>query len=331
MPQALVSLGSNLGDRHLTLDRAVAELESSGECRVLARSSWYETAPVGGPPGQEPFANGAVRLETSLEPPALLARLQSIEAEAGRERSVEWGPRTLDLDLLFYDERVLDTPQLKLPHPRAAFRRFVLVGAAAVAPDWRHPVLDRTLVDLLRHLDTAPRYVALVGANSGFRSQLAAEAAHVAGARLVEPTRAALPASVDDVVCDGPDPTRPIEFVRGRVEALEASLAAGDDWFIDDAWLVAEAVELVGRLPAEHRPEFVAACGEAWSKLPPPRLVASIDASPASAPAAARHQGALAVRNASPWPQALPPVVDLAIADRERALEELAAAMVAAG
>jgi len=339
MPQALVSLGSNLGDRHALLDRAAAELNRAaagldgaaaglnpGDIRLLARSAWYETAPVGGPPGQEPFANGVVRLETSLEPLELLRRLQTLEAEAGRVREVEWGPRTLDLDLLFYDDRVLDTPELILPHPRAAFRRFVLEGAAAVAPDWRHPILDRTLGDLRRHLDTAPRYVALVGANFGFRNQLASEAAHVAAARLVEATDSLLPASVDEVVCDGPDPRRPIEFVRGRAQAIERSLAAGDDWFVDDTWLVAEAAELAGRMPEERRAEFIAACEPVWRALPPPRLVASV-----ARAGEARHQAAVALRGAAPWPLELPPVVDLVVADRERALAELAAALYAAG
>jgi hypothetical protein len=277
--------------------------------------------------------------------------LQSLEAASGRVRDTHWGPRTLDLDLLFYDDRVLDTPELLLPHPRAAFRRFVLDGAAAVAPEWRHPILDRSLAELLRHLVEAPRYVALVGANTGFRSQLASEGAHVASARLVEATDASLPASVDDVVCDGPAGDGPIEFVRGRATAIERSLASGDDWFVDDAWPAAEAVELAGRMPAERRAEFVAACEEVLRRLPPPRLVASIVQAPVGGEGLAgkglarsdsarhvsdrhvseRHGAAVAVRAATPWQQVLPPVVDLVVADRERALAELAAAMEAAG
>jgi 2-amino-4-hydroxy-6-hydroxymethyldihydropteridine diphosphokinase len=350
MPQALVSLGSNLGDRPAILDRAAAALDSQA-CRLVARSSWYETAPVGGPLGQDVFLNGVVRLETSLEPHNLLARLQSLESESGRVRDAEWGPRTLDLDLLFYDDQVLDTPELVLPHPRAAFRRFVLDGAAAVAPDWRHPILDRSLAELLRHLVEAPRYVALVGANVGFRNQLASEGAHVASARLVEATDASLPASVDLVfcegaVCDGPALNHPIEFIRGRAKAIEQSLAAGDDWFVDDTWLAAEAVELAARMPGRRRAEFAAACEEVLRKLPPPRLVASVvTAQVAGHELAAkglaesgsarheslRHGAAVAVRAAAPWRQVLPPIVDLVVADRERALAELAAAMEAAG
>jgi hypothetical protein len=245
---------------------------------------------------------------------------------------VEWGPRTLDLDLLFYDNRVLDTPELVLPHPRAAFRKFVLEGAAAVAPDWTHPLLGRTLCELLAHLESAPRYVAMVGATSGFRSQLAAEAAHVAGARLVEATEPSLPANVDEVVCDGPDLVGPIEFMRGRAQAIRQSLAAGEGWVVDDAWFEDEVFELYRRISDERRrAEFAVACSRERPTLPPPRLIANIVRTGES-----RHQAALAVgstgrRKTELGAAALPPVVDLVVADRERALAELAAAMEAAG
>jgi hypothetical protein len=177
----------------------------------------------------------------------------------------------------------------------------------------------------------------MVGASPGFRSQLAAEAAHVAGARLVESTEPSLPATVDEVVCDGPDLERPIEFMRGRAAALRRSLAdAGDGWFVDDAWFEAEVVELHRRIPDRRRIEWAAACSEERLELPPPRLLANVVRAGES-----RHQAALALHKTAPRTTdpamtdlkvtALPPVVDLFVADRERALAELAAAMDAAG
>ena len=97
--------------------------------------------PIGGPAGQEPFLNAAALLETSLPPAELLARLQRIELHLGRTRETRWAARTLDLDLLLYDNLVLNTPYLTLPHPRMAFRRFVLEPAAEVAPEMAHPRL----------------------------------------------------------------------------------------------------------------------------------------------------------------------------------------------
>src|SRR5262245_8677284 len=126
MPTALIALGSNLGDRAATLARAVELLRVAAEVRVAAVSRWHETEPVGGPAGQGPYLNGALRLETSLAPEDLLTVLQRIETELGRTRTERWGPRTLDLDLLLYDDVTCNTPRLTLPHPRLAERRFVL-------------------------------------------------------------------------------------------------------------------------------------------------------------------------------------------------------------
>ena len=118
MPVCLIGLGSNEGNRQATLDAAVAEVTGQPQITIAAVSSWYETAPIGGPPQQARFLNGAARAETSLEPHALLSCLQGIEDRLGRQRAERWGPRTIDLDLLLYDELVLDTPSLVLPHPR---------------------------------------------------------------------------------------------------------------------------------------------------------------------------------------------------------------------
>ena len=132
--RAIIALGSNLGDRVSYLRHGVAHL-THGDTRVLAVSQVFETDPVGGPDNQGPYLNMAALVETDLDPYALLRRLLQIEAEADRVRVVRWGPRTLDLDLLFYDDAVIQSADLVVPHPRYAERRFVLEALSEIAPE----------------------------------------------------------------------------------------------------------------------------------------------------------------------------------------------------
>jgi 2-amino-4-hydroxy-6-hydroxymethyldihydropteridine diphosphokinase len=150
---AFIGLGSNLGDRDAILRGAIAALAETPGVAIREVSSFHETAPVGGPPGQGMFKNAAAAVETTLEPSALLHVLQDIEARFGRVRSVRWGERTLDLDLLLFDDRIVDTAELSVPHPRMATRRFVLAPLAEVAPDAVDPVTKRTIAALLSELD----------------------------------------------------------------------------------------------------------------------------------------------------------------------------------
>lgn len=131
---AWIGLGSNLDDPAGQLERALDALGATPGVAMLAVSSFYRTAPVGGPAGQPMFCNAAAALATDLAPRALLQALQAIEAAHDRVRDVRWGPRTLDLDILAYDERRLDAADLILPHPRAHQRAFVLVPLAEIAP-----------------------------------------------------------------------------------------------------------------------------------------------------------------------------------------------------
>ncbi|MGE0607626.1 MAG: 2-amino-4-hydroxy-6-hydroxymethyldihydropteridine diphosphokinase [Pirellulales bacterium] len=156
MPQCLISLGSNLGDRRAMLDGAVELLRGDARLARLNVSSWHETAPVGGPAGQPNFLNGAAVFQTELEPNELLAALHTIEHQYGRVREVHWGPRTLDLDLLLFGQECHNTPLLRVPHPHMAYRRFVLAPAAEVAPEMQHPVLRKSVLELLRGLDKPP-------------------------------------------------------------------------------------------------------------------------------------------------------------------------------
>lgn len=158
---AHIGLGSNLGDRKAILDGAVAQLRQTPELIVRSVSTYQETKPVGGPAGQRPFLNAAAVLETTLEPNALLHRLQEIEADAGRVRTVRWGERTLDLDVLLFGDEIIHTPELSVPHPRMGVRRFVLVPLEEIAPDGRDPLTGRSISELRANLDRRPSYLAL--------------------------------------------------------------------------------------------------------------------------------------------------------------------------
>ena len=151
--RAFIGLGSNLGDRRGTLLGAIAALDATPGVIVKGVSSFYKTEPVGGPPGQGMFLNAAAELETTLEPLALLRILREIEARFGRVRTVRWAERTLDLDLLLFDQEIIDTPALCVPHPRLASRRFVLGPLAEIAPGAVDPVSKRSVAELLEDLE----------------------------------------------------------------------------------------------------------------------------------------------------------------------------------
>jgi 2-amino-4-hydroxy-6-hydroxymethyldihydropteridine diphosphokinase len=151
---AYIGLGSNI-EPEANLRAAVTLLVASPDVRVTALSPVYRTPPWG-PVPQAHFLNAAAALETALAPEALLDALLGIETQRGRDRSpqaVRWGPRTLDLDLLLYGDVVLDTARLIVPHPRLAERAFALVPLCDLAPGLRHPVLGRTLRELLAQVD----------------------------------------------------------------------------------------------------------------------------------------------------------------------------------
>jgi 2-amino-4-hydroxy-6-hydroxymethyldihydropteridine diphosphokinase len=135
---AFVGIGSNLGDREENLRRAVEQLSAEEGIDVTAVSETRETEPVG-PVEQGPFLNAAVRIETGLAPRELLERLLAVEERLGRVREERWGPRTIDLDLLLYDDVSVDEPGLTVPHPRLHERRFALEPLADLAPSLKIP------------------------------------------------------------------------------------------------------------------------------------------------------------------------------------------------
>lgn len=160
MDHILIALGANLpsryGEPRQTLEAALRALEARG-MMVRARSRWYESAPV--PPSDQPwFVNGAVSVETELDAAAVLAALHEIEAAFGRKRRDRWEARVLDLDLIAYGDTILEGEGEggpHVPHPRLHQRRFVLEPLAEIAPDWRHPKLDRTVAEMRADLKTA--------------------------------------------------------------------------------------------------------------------------------------------------------------------------------
>ena len=148
---AYIALGSNLGDKQKYLDDAVQGLADTEDCIVEQVSDYLVTEPYGGVE-QDVFLNGALKLRTLLTPEELLDRLHELEQAAHRERIVHWGPRTLDLDILLYDQMIIDTPVLHVPHIDMENRDFVLIPLTELAPYYRHPVLNKTISQLLKEL-----------------------------------------------------------------------------------------------------------------------------------------------------------------------------------
>lgn len=148
---AYIALGSNMGDKMAYLDLAVKRLESHPDCRVTAVSDYLVTPPYG-MLQQDDFLNGALALDTLLEPEELLDLLHEIEQEANRVRTIHWGPRTLDLDILLYDDLVLDTNTLHIPHIEMHLRDFVLTPMAQIAPWKRHPITGKTVEEMRQQL-----------------------------------------------------------------------------------------------------------------------------------------------------------------------------------
>jgi 2-amino-4-hydroxy-6-hydroxymethyldihydropteridine diphosphokinase len=140
---AFLSLGSNLGDREALLKDALQRLQTAG-VRVVRQSSIQETEPQD--LREQPwFLNMAVEVETELLPLELLAAIRKIETEMGRQRTIPKGPRTIDIDILFYANLIIDTPDLEIPHPRLTERSFVLDPLSEIAPDLRHPVTGQSI------------------------------------------------------------------------------------------------------------------------------------------------------------------------------------------
>lgn len=149
---AYIALGSNMGDKRGYLDSAVSQLNARPDCEVRKVSDYMVTAPYGGVE-QDDFLNAVLQLHTLLEPEELLHCLHEVENAANRERRIRWGPRTLDLDILLYDDIVLDSEDLQIPHRDMVNRDFVLRPMVQIAPWKRHPLTGTTMEELLAALE----------------------------------------------------------------------------------------------------------------------------------------------------------------------------------
>jgi len=242
MARCLIGLGANLADRRATLERAVQRLSSDPALHVVARSGWRETQAAGGPPDQPAFLNGALLIDTSLKPEELLATLIRVEDALGRVRTQRWGPRTIDLDLLLYDQLVLESPRLVLPHPRMSFRRFVLAPAAEIAPEMLHPTVGWTIQQLHDHMVRALPYVALAGSIGLATTEVAALVARDARARLLCDA-----ADADQLAAVCADPAgrgwqTAIEFLDRRKQLLDRAqwpATGGPSSVASDPWPMA--------------------------------------------------------------------------------------------
>ena len=149
---AYIAFGSNMGDKKMYIDNGIRGLAETKGCRIEAISDYLITEPYG-VTDQDEFLNGVLKMRTLLTPGELLVRLHQLEQAANRERIIHWGPRTLDLDILFYDNEIIDTVELHVPHIDMENRDFVLKPMVEIAPYLRHPVLNLTMEQLLKKLE----------------------------------------------------------------------------------------------------------------------------------------------------------------------------------
>ncbi len=145
---AYIGMGSNVGNKLLQCERALSEILKIDRHRLLAQSSFYKTRPLGYT-AQDWFLNAVVKIETDLDARELLRSLKALESRLGRKESFRWGPRKIDLDLLFFDQEQIQSEALEIPHPRLHKRQFVLVPLAEIDPHLMHPVLRKTVLELL--------------------------------------------------------------------------------------------------------------------------------------------------------------------------------------
>ncbi len=234
MARCLIGCGSNLGRRREQLDRALELLRFMPGVELVAVSRYRETRAVGGPADQEAYLNGACLIETELPPHQLLGTLSAVENTLHRTRNERWGERTIDLDLLLYEDLVVESPRLTIPHPRMSTRRFVLEPCAEIAAELRCPLSACTIGELLENISVPHPLVAIVGVPGSGAAEVAAAVAEATLARLV---RAPAPLPVGTVHRGG-ERGGPVH-VAERVADAAAMIDAARAWrepLVSEAW-----------------------------------------------------------------------------------------------
>ena len=282
MSTCLIGLGSNLGDREETLLKAVKRLGEYPQVDAIRLSGWHQTPSIGGPADQGPYLNGVARVETSLDPETLLATLAEIETALGRKRVERWGARTIDLDLLLYDRLVYRTPILTIPHPRMAWRRFVLRPAVEVAPSMVHPTTGWTVRRLLDHLDSALPYVAITGPVAAGKTRLTEHLAQEVSVRpICEPAHRDTTEAVR-VDRAGNAWAVQLEFLEGRVKLLGQDLpgwSEPDYTWVSDFWFGQSLAHAEVWLSPRQFDQFCPIWEDARSRVIQPKLTVLLDVS----------------------------------------------------
>ncbi len=174
MTRTFIALGGNLGPVEQNFQQAVSLLNQLPGSQVIQVSTTITSQPVGASSGNL-FRNAVLNLETDLEPLELLKSLQEIEASFGRDRSVRWGPRPVDLDIILYDEQVISLPDLIIPHPACWYRRFVLIPMAEIVPDVIHPVKKLSFLELKEWFEKKELHIQFAGGENQLRTKLIKE------------------------------------------------------------------------------------------------------------------------------------------------------------
>jgi 2-amino-4-hydroxy-6-hydroxymethyldihydropteridine diphosphokinase len=149
---AYIGIGSNIGDKLNHCEKAISEISKTDRDKILSKSSFYKTKPIGYT-SQDWFVNAVIKIETDLDAHELLQTLKAIESQLDRVETIRWGPRTIDLDILFFDNDEIHTEELQIPHPLIQDRQFILVPLAEIDRDLIHPVLKKTIQELLNNFE----------------------------------------------------------------------------------------------------------------------------------------------------------------------------------
>lgn len=288
MPTCLIGLGSNLGDRALLLETAVQKIAAHGEISLLAKSRIFRSAPIGGPAGQSEFFNSAIKIETALSPSDLLALMQRCELDLGRNKQQRWDARPIDLDLLLYDRLIMQTDplavhtaRLDLPHPRMAFRRFVLAPAVEIAAEMVHPRTGWSIQRLWNHLCKAEPYVAISGVSGSGKTRLAQLVAEKTGVRLIRDPAVSQPGQPS--FSDSKDASErifsdQIALMQRRAALLQPSAMHQET--ISDFWFAQSLVHARLCLTDRFQQQFQQQYNQFARQVTPPKLLLFLDNQP---------------------------------------------------